>query len=171
MDHMTLTGHAAVFPLTPDAKRRLVTYLDRASTAVREDPDGDEIVRDLETGIGDRLQAVLDAGATVLDEQTVYGILEQAGPIETEAGAPRFRSAPVLCRIEKGKQIGGLCLGLATRTELRVDWLRSTAVILGLFTGGLLILVYLVTLLFVPRLQTVEEYRNLIDQDRRRKAR
>lgn len=171
MDHITLSGHAGVFPLTPDAKRRLVTYLDRARTAVRENPDGDEIVRDLETGIGDRLQAALDSGATVVDEQTVDGILDQSGPIEAGAEPPRFRSAPVLCRIEKGKQIGGLCLGLATRTELRVDWVRSIAVILGLFTGGLLILVYLVTLFFVPRLQTVEEYRDLIEQDRRRKAR
>lgn len=167
MDHLTLSGHADVFPLTPTAKRRLVTYLDRARTAVREDPDGDETVRDLETTIGDRLRAAMESGTTVLDEEMVDGILEQFGPVEGEPKTHPGRPAPWLCRIEKGKQIGGLCLGLATRTEIRVDWLRSVAVIFGLLTGGLLILVYLVALLFVPRFQTVEEYQRVIEQGKR----
>ena len=167
MDHMTLSGHAGVFPLTPGAKRRLVTYLDHARTAVRQDLDGDETVRDLETTIGDRLRAALDSGTTPLDEQTVDGILEQFGPVEGEAQTSRFRTAPVLCRIEKGKFLGGLCLGIATRAELRVDWVRTVVLLLGLVTGGLLIPVYLITLLFVPRFQTVEEYRHAIEQGKR----
>ncbi|WP_411955818.1 PspC domain-containing protein [Curtobacterium sp. TXMA1] len=59
--------------------------------------------------------------------------------------------------------ISGLCLGLATRAQLRVDWLRTIAFFLLLLTGGLLGLAYLIALLFVPRIATASEYRDLID--------
>ncbi len=76
----------------------------------------------------------------------------------------------MLCRIEEGKQISGLCLGIATRADLRVDWVRSIAVILGLLTGGLLALAYLVALLFAPRLHTVSEYQHAIRVGHRSRA-
>ncbi|MCL2393962.1 MAG: PspC domain-containing protein [Acidimicrobiaceae bacterium] len=88
-------------------------------------------------------------------------------PIEGEVEIAGGRPAPWLCRIERGKQISGLCLGLATRTELRVDWVRSVAIILGLLTGGLLVLVYLMTLRVVPHFETVEEYHQAIEQGKR----
>lgn len=166
MTDLSLAGHAGAFPLTAGAKQLILDYLADARESISADTDGDEMVRDIETAMGDRLSAVLDDGH-VIDEAAVIGILDEFGPLDTQDDGHMKRRAPLLCRIEEGKQISGLCLGVATRTDLRADWVRSIAVILGLFTGGLLVLAYLVALLFVPRLQTVSEYRHAIRVDKR----
>ena len=161
MTDLSLAGHAGAFSLTPEAKQLILDYLDRARESTSADANGDETVRDIETAIGDRLYAVLSGGGEI-DKAAVTGILNDFGPLDAHDRGPVNRKAPLLCRIEEGKQISGLCLGLATRTDLRVDWVRSIAVILGLLTGGLLVLAYLVALLFAPRLQTVSEYQHAI---------
>jgi phage shock protein PspC (stress-responsive transcriptional regulator) len=74
--------------------------------------------------------------------------------------------APILCRIDEGKAISGLCLGLATRAEARVDWLRTVAFFLLLLTGGLLGVAYLIALLFAPRIRTVSDYQVLLRRSR-----
>ncbi|MFI7026235.1 PspC domain-containing protein [Micromonospora sp. NPDC049900] len=66
---------------------------------------------------------------------------------------PAARSAPppsggrprglFWCRINEGKWFGGVCLGVAAYGEFRVDWLRTVALLLTLFTGGLLAVAYL----------------------------
>lgn len=161
MTDLSLAGHAGAFSLTPEAKQLILDYLARARESTTADANGDETVRDIETAIGDRLHAIFGGGDEI-DEAAVAGLLDEFGPLDAQDDGPMNRKAPLLCRIEEGKQISGLCLGIATRTDLRVDWVRSIAVILGLFTGGLLVLAYLVALLFAPRLQTVSEYRHAI---------
>lgn len=161
MTDLSLAGHAGAFSLTPEAKQLILDYLACARESTSADANGDETVRDIETAIGDRLYAVL-SGGNEIDKAAVTGILDEFGPLDTQNGGPKNRKAPLRCRIEEGKQISGLCLGIATRTDLRVDWVRSIAVILGVFTGGLLVLAYLVALLFAPRLQTVSDYQHAI---------
>ncbi len=57
-----------------------------------------------------------------------------------------------------GKWFGGLCLGIAVRGDFRVDWVRTIGIFLALVTGGLIGIVYLALLLFLPRVETVDEY-------------
>ncbi|WP_431727397.1 PspC domain-containing protein [Verrucosispora sp. TAA-831] len=70
-------------------------------------------------------------------------------------GRPRGR---FWCRINEGKWFGGVCLGVAAYGEFRVDWLRTVALLLTLFTGGLLAVAYLVLMLVLPVLPTVADY-------------
>ncbi|NQX26166.1 PspC domain-containing protein [Microbacteriaceae bacterium VKM Ac-2854] len=165
MTDLSLAGHAGAFELTVEARGRILDYLAQARAAASNGRDGDDIARDLETAIGDRLQAHLDGGAEI-DDATVQRILDRFGLVETTADTSTPLKAPLLCRIEEGKQISGLFLGLATRTDLRVDWMRSIAVILGVFTGGLLVVAYLIALLFAPRLPSVAEYQRVLRADR-----
>lgn len=160
MTDLSLAGHAGAFSMTSEANQLILDYLAGVRESTSADADGDETVRDIETAIGDRLYAVLSGGDEI-DKAAVAGILDEFGPLDMQNGVSS-RKAPLLCRIEEGKQISGLCLGIATRTDLRVDWVRSIAVILGLFTGGLLVIAYLVALLFAPRLRTVSEYQHAI---------
>lgn len=160
MDHLALAGHAGAFPMTPAAKTRILSYLGRARTDGQDDPDRDDVLRDIEADLGDHLRAALDSGAE-LDDDTIARILEQFGPVESPRSVPQ-RRAPVLCRIDEGRMLSGLCLGLATRAELRVDWLRTIAFFLLLLTGGLLGLAYLIALLFAPRIASAQEYRALL---------
>ncbi|SDK62426.1 phage shock protein C (PspC) family protein [Glycomyces sambucus] len=184
MDHIALSGHSGAFPVTAPAKRLLVSYLADARSAVGSGPDGDETVRDIEMAIGDRLRAELDGGPAGVEEAAMARILAETGPVEPgpdsasatgaapsgpAASAPRApgRSLPWLYRIDEGKWFGGLCLGLATRSDLRVDWVRVFAIVFLFVTSGLLGVAYLIALLFVPRMETVEEYRAALEESRR----
>jgi len=163
---LQLSGHAAAFPATPEAQASLRRYLDEARTQLREDPDGDEIVRDLEVSIGDRLVGLRDQGDPVTGTQ-MAAILSEVGAISpTRAqtpvhGATRGR---FFCRITEGKWFGGICLGIAAYGEFRVDWVRTVVLLLTLFTGGILGLVYLVLLLVLPVVPTVREYEHRRDE-------
>ncbi|WP_335991265.1 PspC domain-containing protein [Glycomyces sp. MUSA5-2] len=176
MDHITLSGHSGAFPLTADAKRQLVAYLGDARSAVGPGPDGDETVRDIEMAIGDRLRAALDRGATGVDESEMARILAETGPVEAGPAATGPGAAdrgfsggrlPWLCRVEEGKWFGGLCLGLAIRSDLRVEWVRVFAIVFLFVTSGLLGVAYVIALLFVPRMETAEQYEAALAQSRR----
>lgn len=168
MTDLALAGHAGAFPMSVEARTQILEYLTSARRSVGADPNDDETVRDIEAAIGDQLQLILDAGRQI-DAATTKEMLDRFGPVVVNDANPVSRKAPFLCRIEEGKQISGLCLGLATRTDIRVDWLRSIAVILGLFSGGLLVIAYLTALLFAPRVRTVADYREALEASRRTK--
>lgn len=167
MTDLALAGHRGAFPMSAEARVLILDYLAQARTAMGPSAAGDETVRDVETAIGDQLQSILDDGGQI-DRNVTTRVLEQFGPIFPDEEPAPVAHAPFLCRIVEGKQISGLCLGLATRTDVRVDWLRSIAVILGLLSGGLLVVAYLVALLFAPRIRTTGEYRQALEADRRR---
>lgn len=161
--HMRLSGHAGAFALTPAAQQHLVQYLADARAALAADPDGDETIRDIEAGIGDRL-VELDAAGTPIDEAQMSAVLTDAGPVKVERTTAQSGAAargPFWCRIQEGKWFGGICLGIAARGGFRVDWVRTVVLLLALVTGGVLGLVYLVLLLFLPPVSSVEEYRRL----------
>jgi phage shock protein PspC (stress-responsive transcriptional regulator) len=168
--HMRLSGHVEPFVLAPDAHRQLLRYLDDARAALGADPDGDEIVRDLEAGIGDRLLELAATSDGPVAAAQMTALLAEAGPVRAAqpASEPRTASARgrFWCRIVEGRWFGGICLGIAARGELRVDWVRTVVLLLTLFTGGLLGVVYLILLLVLPPVPSVEEYRRLRDAPR-----
>lgn len=170
MVDLALAGHAGAFQLSAEARALILEYLAHARETAGDDLEREETVRDIEIAIGDRLQMILDDGEAI-DQESASRVLEQFGPVESGDDDGKAGNAPFLCRIDEGKKIAGLCLGLATRTDVRVDWLRSIAIILGLFSGGLLVIVYVIALLFAPRMRTPQEYLRALRADRRRMRR
>ncbi len=168
--YITLSGHAEAIPLSSTAYEGLLRYLADARQALSADPDGDETVRDLEASIGVKMRGALDASGAPINDTTMGRLLAEAGTIPRQpdtVGHTRPPSrGPFWCRIDEGKWFGGLCLGIAARGGFRVDWVRTIAIFLGLVTGGLIGLVYLVLLLLVPRVDNLEEYRRLRDAPR-----
>lgn len=163
MEHITLSGHSGAFSLTAAAKLLLVSYLSDARLAVGSGPEGDETVRDIEMAIGEHLRTTLDGRVTSIDESIMTRILTESGPVETERPLTNARVS-WLCRVEQGKWFGGLCLGLATRSNLRLDWVRTFAILFLFLTGGLLGVAYLIAMIFAPRIETVEQYKAAIAQ-------
>jgi phage shock protein PspC (stress-responsive transcriptional regulator) len=158
-----LTGHVTAFPATREARDALRGYLDGARRQLSADPDADEIVRDIESAIGDRLSS--HSGPVTGAEMAA--ILAELGPerptLPSAAGRPRGR---FWCRIKEGNWFGGVCLGIAARGEFDVDWTRTVVLLLTMVTGGLLGVAYLILLLFLPVVPTVAEYERLRDQPR-----
>ncbi|MFG2062627.1 PspC domain-containing protein [Micromonospora sp. NPDC048871] len=165
-----LTGHAMAFPATAGARDTLRQYLDDARHALRSDPDADEIVRDLESAIGDRLSTLAESGDNPVTGTQMAAILADLGPVSPVRPAPppaeggsrgRF-----WCRIHEGKWFGGICVGVAAYGEFRVDWVRTVVLLLSMVTGGLLAVVYLVLLLVLPVVPTVADYERQRDTPR-----
>lgn len=169
-----LTGHVAAFPATREAHDALRQYLDDARRALRSDADADadadEIVRDLESAIGDRLSTLTGSGDDSVSGAQMAAILAEFGPVTPARPSPpspeRRSRGRFWCRINEGKWFGGVCLGIAAYGGFRVDWVRTVVLLLTLLTGGLLAAPYLVLLLVLPVVPTVTDYERQRDAPR-----
>jgi phage shock protein PspC (stress-responsive transcriptional regulator) len=156
-----LTGQANPYQLTEDAYDRLARYLDRAAARLRDDPDHAEVLGDLERAVGDKLAALLGSNDRVVTTTDIDAVLEEIGAVETGhdpeshegTSQPRKRR---LQRIREGKQIAGVCAGLAAYAELDVDWVRTLFVLGTLVTAGILGLVYIALAFTLPVAATRE---------------
>lgn len=170
IQHIRLSGHAEAFPLTASAHDALLRYLADARQALTMDPDADETVRDLEASLGEQMRHMIDSSGRPVDDTNMQDLLSDSGVVQSQEGASGQSAAqlrgPFWCRIDQGKWFGGLCLGIATRGDFRVDWVRTIAILCALFTAGLAGIAYLALLPFVPRVNTIEEYRQLRDTPR-----
>ena len=166
MDYITLSGHADPIPLSADAKNQLLRYLSNARASVDSSIDSDDLIRDLETSIGDTMRAELAGSGSHIDGAAMSKILGDAGPVEATQHVNPAALA-WLCRIQQGKWFGGLCLGLAVRRDFRVDWVRTIALLFLLITGGLLGIAYLIALVFTPSMETPEDYKAALEQAQR----
>lgn len=161
---ISLSGHSKTFQLDEDAYKALQAYLERARSRLKRDPDREEILRDLEQSIGDKLVQLLGADTRVVSAREVDSVLAKIGVVDTgnnEAGvgAAQLGVPRRLCRIEEGKWFFGVCQGLAAYSGIAVEWVRSIFVIVSVFTGGIPILVYLVLMFVLPVVRTFDEYK------------
>jgi phage shock protein C len=161
---ISLSGHSTTFQLDEDAYRALQSYLERARSRLRRDPDREEILRDLEQAIGEKLVQLLRSENRVVSAREVDSVLEQVGAVDAgngdaAAGAASLGSPRRLCRIEEGKWFFGVCQGLAAYSGISVEWVRAIFVIVSVFTGGIPVLIYLVLMFALPVVRTHDEYK------------
>jgi phage shock protein PspC (stress-responsive transcriptional regulator) len=158
---ISLNGHAGPFRLEGDAYDLLSHYLDRAAARLPDDSDRAEVLGDLERSVGDKLVALLGSEDRVVTAADIDGILEEIGGFDTDSeqgtdeGMPRRRGRS-LHRIREGKQVAGVCTGLAAYTDLDVAWVRTLFVLATVFTAGIFAVVYIVMAFVLPVAATSE---------------
>ena len=161
---ISLSGHSRSFQLDEEAYRSLRDYLDRARSRLKRDPDRDEILRDLEQSIGDKLVSLLQADNRIVNRREIESIVDQIGAVDagTADAASGAASTPErprrLCRIDEGKWIAGVCQGLAVYSSIAVEWVRTIFIVVTLFTGGIPIVIYLILMFALPIVRTQDEY-------------
>ena len=159
---VSLSGHSKAFQLEEDAYRSLQSYLERARSRLKRDPDHEEVLRDLEQSIGEKLGQSLRPDSRVISRKEVDVVLDEVGAVHTgnaDAAEPvQFGRPRRLCRIEEGKWIFGVCQGLAVYSGIAVEWVRAIFVIVSVFTGGIPVLIYLVLMFALPVVRTYDEY-------------
>ena len=159
---VSLSGHSKTFLLEEDACRALQAYLDRARSRLKRDPDREEVLRDLEQSIGEKLGQSLRPENRVISRKEVDVVLDEVGAVNAGNGdaadTPPSEGPRRLCRIEEGKWFFGVCQGLAAYSGIAVEWVRSIFVIVSVFTGGIPVLIYLVLMFVLPVVQTRDEY-------------
>ena len=136
--HVSLSGHAKTFQLEEEAYKALQAYLDRAQAPLRGD---------------DR----------VVSRKEVEVVLDEIGAVNTGNGdaaadTTAFDRPRRFCRIDEGKWFFGVCQGLSAYSDIAVEWVRVIFIIGTFFTGGALILLYLLLAFLMPQVRDRREY-------------
>ena len=159
---ISLSGYSKTFQLEQDAYAAIQAYLDNARSRLRRDPDREEVLRDIEQSIGEKLAQSLRSDNRVITRREMEVVLEEVGAVDTgngDAAEPlQFSRSRRLCRIDEGKWFFGVCKGLAAYSSISVEWVRSIFVIVSVFTGGLPILIYLILAFVLPVVPTHADY-------------
>lgn len=159
----------------------LLEYLDGAEEQLKGNPDRAEIISDLEQAIADKCRNFLGPQKNIVTTSEIEQIIKAMGPVDSEGseGAGQAQSGRTeseqktgsggnanserqtwkrFYRIREGKQIEGVCTGLAAFSGMDVAVIRVIFVVLAVMTGGLFGFVYLVTAVAVPYAETSEEH-------------
>lgn len=165
---ITASLNRNAFQFEEDAYARLEGWLADAGARLRNDPDRDEILKDLEQSVADKCQRRLSAGRTVITLDELVPALQEIGHIEVieavtagTAGAATAGADPAaatatpttsapLQQISQGAWVSGVCLGLARSAAIDPTVVRVIALILLFVTGGALALLYAVLMLVMP---------------------
>jgi phage shock protein PspC (stress-responsive transcriptional regulator) len=171
--NISLNGIA--YQLEEPGYNLLHTYLERAESRLKDSPDRNEVMADLEQAIGEKCRAVLGPHKTVVNTSEVEKIIEEMGPVEsadekekaagatgdaaTGAGAQSSSPPPRkrLYQIREGAMWMGVCNGIAAYLNVDVTWVRIAFVLLTIFSSGVGLLVYLVLMFVVPVANTPED--------------
>jgi len=149
----------------------LLGYLDTAEAQLKDNPDRAEIMSDLEQAIAEKCRNFLSPQKTVVTSAEIDQIIKEMGPVEGDAeasGAKQSGAASTgraqdpkgpkrLFRIREGKQIEGVCMGLAVYFGLDVTIVRLIFVALAIASGGIAIGGYLIMAVVVPFADTAEQ--------------
>ncbi len=166
---ISLNGNA--FQLEEAGYEALRAYLETATAKLKDNPDRDEIVSDLEQAIAEKCGRYLGPHKTVVASAEVGRILDEMGPVDASASdagaaaqsadtkhAGRADGAPKrLYQIHEGAMLSGVCNGFAAYFNVDVTIVRILFVMLTLLSGGLGILAYLIMMFVIPYANTSEE--------------
>lgn len=143
----------------------LRSYLDRAAERLGAHPDRDDVLAGLERSIGAKLTERAGASPGVIDEQEMLAALKDVGRVDgpglddsgaAAAGRTRFGQRR-LYRLRQGQQIAGVCAGLGAFAEVDANIVRLLFIVGALFSGGLLLVAYVVLMFLMPIAHTEAE--------------
>lgn len=151
----------------------LRAYLDRAAERLKDNPDRDEIVADLEQAVAEKCGRYLGPHKTAVTVREIEQILGEMGPVHDPAedaasrpgarddtagaGATAGEAPKRLYQIQEGAMISGVCNGLAAYLKIDVTIVRVVFVVLAVLTKGIWVLVYIAMALMIPVAATAEE--------------
>ncbi len=173
---VSISLNGIAYQLEEQGYQQLRDYLERAEARLKDSPDRAEIMADLEQAIGEKCSRVIGPHKTVVSGAEINGILQEMGPVEsaedekpdasfTGASATQNAAGSVpppeprkrLFKIREGALFGGVCNGIAAYMGVDVTWVRIAAVLITLFTSGVVVLFYLGLMFIVPYANTSED--------------
>lgn len=161
---VNLGGNA--YQLEESAYDALRAYIKNAESALQENPDKEEIIKDLELAIGSKCANYLSSHKTVITLADMESALLEMGPVEgstdgahAEPGSSAGKdSVPKrLFRLPKSGVFFGVASGFAAYLNVDVTLVRILFVLLTIFTGGGVILAYILLAIFIPKAETSTE--------------
>jgi len=161
----------------------LCEYLDAAEAQLKDNPDRAEIISDLEQAIADKCRNFLGPQKTIVITSEIEQIILAMGPVDSEGGESGSASQAQagnsqseqkresggsaksgahtprrLYRIREGKQVEGVCAGLAAYFGIDVTIVRLIFVAVAIASGGIAAGLYFVMVIVVPFAETSEQH-------------
>ena len=157
---INLAGRA--FQVEESAYAAVHDYLELAKRALHKDPDQAEILADLEQSIADKCAQYVTEIKSVVTEADMQTVLVALGPVEATETDSEPEEAPEnkrrrLFLIKDGAVLAGVCKGLAVYLNVNVTIVRVLMVILTFVTHGLMIVVYILLALLLPKADDSEK--------------
>jgi len=147
----------AIFNLDEEAYAKLKAYLDKLNSYYSDDPDGKDIVEDIENRIAELLQEYRNGYREVIILSDVEQAIEVLGyPFEEMNEETHFhhqKSFKQVYRNPEDRIIGGVCGGLGAYFGVDSNWIRL-AFALSIIFLGVGTLLYIVLWILIPLAQT-----------------
>jgi phage shock protein PspC (stress-responsive transcriptional regulator) len=157
---LTINISGVVFHIDEDAYEKLKSYLLNISRHFGGDPEGQEIIMDIEARISELFSEKLKGGNEVITIWYVDEIIEVMGRPEdfidveedtAESSKKTTTKEKKLYRDPDNRVLGGVCAGLGAYLNIDPIIIRLAFFILFWFSGGTLLLVYFLFWIVVPR--------------------
>jgi len=163
---VTINLNGNPYQLEEPAYDALRAYLGRAQSALADNPDKAEILRDLEQAIADKCGGYLSPSKSVVSAAEMTRILAEMGPVEgaEDSDAPRAEGGAHepprrrLYRVKDRAVIAGVCSGIGAYFDLDPNIIRLIFVVGTIFSSGFGLLVYIILMFAVPSAHTSEEW-------------
>lgn len=161
-----------VFHIESEAYEKLHKYLNTIRNYFHDSDGKDEIMDDIESRIAELFKESLTNGKDVITMAEVNRVVEIMGEPEqymddsssedynynqesTQSNSQRIKSKK-LYRDEDDKVLGGVCAGLGHYLGVDRIWIRI-ALLIGFFTFGFGILIYIILWAIIPKATTTSE--------------
>jgi|GEM_PF-630824 len=178
---ITINLNGKAYQLEEEGCKALQHYLDQAASKLSDNPDKEEVVRDLEQAFAEKCDQYLFPHKDVVLTKEIQTILEEMGPVDPaneksedkkssgkhgsaqsaagEEGANKSDQGRQkrLYQILDGAYISGVCNGIAVYFDVDVTLVRVIFVILTILTHGAWILVYFLMMVIVPVARTADQ--------------
>jgi len=154
------------FALDERALLALRAYLDRAAARLRAHPDRVEVLAALERNVAAKLARRGAAPNAPIAEAEMLAALKEVGRVDgpdlgeadpATAGSYGRSRTRRLYRLKEGQQIVGVCTGLAAFADVEVGIVRLIFILGAVFSGGLLLVAYVVLMFVMPIAHTEVE--------------
>jgi len=160
--NMNLNGR--VFYIDEDAYAKLRNYLDRLESYFKNQEEGKEIIKDIESRIAELFEEKLKSKTGVVTLQMVEDVISQMGQPEDFAGegyeetettsetyeAVYTKTKKRLYRDVDNRVLGGVCSGIAAYLNTDPVFIRILFAILPFLSFGIIVPVYIILWIVVP---------------------
>jgi phage shock protein PspC (stress-responsive transcriptional regulator) len=158
---LTISLNGNAYQLDEAAYDKLRTYLDAARAKLAGNPDIEEIVRDLEQAVAEKIVRYRGAYKTVASLEDIEKVLGEMGPVDPAAEEGAATPPPIgpkrLYRLPDQKVIFGVCAGIAAYLNIDVTLVRVILAVLVIVTGGSFAIAYIAAMFILPPAKTPAE--------------
>ena len=165
---LTININGSIFHINEDAYIKLKTYLEKLSGHFGSNPDGKEIMQDIEARISELFHSKIQdegkdivTGAWVEEMISIMGKPEDFEEEENEdknhESSPDKKIKHKMYRNPEDRVLGGICSGTGAYFNISTLAVRLLVFLLFVLTGGFIVILYFFFWIVMPKAETTAQ--------------